>query len=186
MVECSRAERRSFAANGRCSAHSLFFRPRPPSPWRHDSLYSGLGMVCGSLEVVGQEVGVAVPTAVRRARSDLAGSGTRRGDRLVGAGGSPPDLPRAQANLKTPKPALLTFVNFGCVHPNAPTRMPADTALAVHDRGCSLQGPSHGLSDLAEPASGAACPSQWQLASYVIMMPAPAASDQSGDGCLRA
>ena len=77
----------------------------------------------------------------------------------------------------TPKPALLTFVNFGCVHPSAPTRMLADTALAVHDRGCSLQGPSHGLSDLAVPASGAACPSQWQLASFVIMMPAPAASE---------
>ena len=76
----------------------------------------------------------------------------------------------------TPKQALLTFVNFGCVHPSAPTRMLADTALAVHDRGCSLQGPSHGLSDLAVPASGAACPSRWQLASFVIMVTAPAAS----------
>ena len=65
---------------------------------------------------------------------------------------------------------------FGCVHPSAPTRMPADTALPVHDRGCSLQGPSHGLSDLALPASQAARPSRWQLASFVIMVTAPAAS----------
>ena len=43
--------------------------------------------------------------------------------------------------------------------------MPADTALAMHDRGCSLQGPPHGLSDPAMPASGAACPSRWQLAT---------------------
>ena len=77
----------------------------------------------------------------------------------------------------TPKPCLSLSRDFGCVHPSAPTRMLADTALAVHDRGCSLQGPSHGLSDLAVPASGAACPSQWQLASYVIMMTAPAASE---------
>ena len=43
--------------------------------------------------------------------------------------------------------------------------MPADTALVVHDRGCSLRGPSHGLSDPAVPAPGAACPSRWQLAT---------------------
>ena len=78
--------------------------------------------------------------------------------------------------VKTPQPALSLLRDFGCVHPSAPTRMPADTALAVHDRGCSLQGPSHGLSDLALPASEAARPSRWQLASFVIMMPAPAAS----------
>ena len=43
--------------------------------------------------------------------------------------------------------------------------MPADTALAVQDRGHSLQGPPHRLSDPAVPASGAACPSRWQLAT---------------------
>ena len=86
-------------------------------------------------------------------------------------------VPRFGVCVLTPKPCLSLSRDFGCVHPSAPTRMLADTALAVHDRGCSLQGPSHGLSDLAVPASGAACPSQWQLASYVIMMTAPAASE---------
>jgi len=78
--------------------------------------------------------------------------------------------------LLTPIPCLSTLVDFGRVHPSAPTRMPSDTALAVHDRGCILQGPSHGLSDPALPASEAARPSRWQLASSVIMMTAPAAS----------